>query len=132
MLVAEGVDLVVACQVRDVPHYRAALPTAEVHAAPERIARRPVRLLWEQVGLPRLARRVGAALLHCPHYTMPLLTRVPVVVTLHDATFFTHPEVHSRLKRVFFRLWTRVSLRLARRAVVPSQATKDELVRLGV
>jgi glycosyltransferase involved in cell wall biosynthesis len=77
-----------------------------------------------------MARRIGAGLLHCPHYTMPVLTRVPVVVTLHDATFFTHPAAHSRTKRLFFRAWTHVSLRRAHRVVVPSRATKEELVRV--
>jgi glycosyltransferase involved in cell wall biosynthesis len=61
---------------------------------------------------------------------MPLRSRVPVVTTLHDATFFTHPEVHQPVKRVFFRSWTRASLRLARRCLVPSQATRDELARV--
>ena len=67
-------------------------------------------------------------MLHSPHYTMPLAARLPVVTTLHDATFFTHPEVHLPVKRRFFRTWTRVSLRRARRCVTPSAATRDELV----
>jgi glycosyltransferase involved in cell wall biosynthesis len=52
------------------------------------------------------------------------------VTTLHDATFFTHPEVHQPVKRVFFRTWTTVSLRRAARCLVPSQATLDELARV--
>jgi glycosyltransferase involved in cell wall biosynthesis len=68
--------------------------------------------------------------LHCPHYTMPLRSRVPVVTTLHDATFFTHPDVHQPLKRAFFRAWTQTSLRRSARVVVPSYATLDELTRV--
>jgi glycosyltransferase involved in cell wall biosynthesis len=130
-LARAGTDLVVACQARDADRYRALLPDVPVHAAPAAVARRPVRLLWEQAVLPRLARRVGADVMHCPHYTMPLVPPVPVVVTLHDATFFTHPEVHSTVKRRFFRAWTRLSLRRARRCIVPSRATRDELVRVA-
>jgi glycosyltransferase involved in cell wall biosynthesis len=128
-LVAAGTDLVVVCQPRDEAHFARLLPGVPLHRAPASVARRPARLLWEQVGLPLLARRVRADVLHCPHYTLPLATRVPVVVTLHDATFFTHPEVHSALKRRFFTAWTRLSLRLARHCVVPSQATLTELTR---
>ena len=127
---ARGADLVVVCQHRDVEHYWKLAPSARVVAAPERAARRPGRLLWEQTGLPRLARQVGADVLHCPHYTMPLRSRVPVVTTLHDATFFTHPEVHQPVKRVFFRAWTKASLRLAARCVVPSAATLGEIARV--
>lgn len=129
VLTEQGVDVVVVSQQRDVDHYRGLVPGAEVWPAPALITRRPARLLWEQVGLPRIAARVRADVLHCPHYTMPLAARVPVVTTLHDATFFTQPEVHLRSKRVFFRAWTRISLRRSRRCVVPSQATADELAR---
>ena len=124
---ALGADLVVACQQRDGEHYARLVPTAEVVLAPAAIARTAVRLAWEQIGLPRLAARTGARVLHCPHYTMPLRAGLPVVTTLHDATFFTHPEVHLPVKRVFFTAWTRASLRLADRCVVPSRATLDEL-----
>lgn len=125
-----GADLAVVCQRRDEACYRELLPGARVVVAPEGVGRRPVRLAWEQVGLPRLAREVGADVLHCPHYTMPLAAGLPVVTTLHDATFFTHPEVHQPVKRAFFRAWTTISLRRARRCVVPSKATLDELARV--
>ena len=130
-LAAEDADLVVVCQAHDVAHYTELAPGADVRAAPAVVARRPVRLAWEQVGLARLARRAGADVLHCPHYTMPVTTGLPVVTTLHDATFFTHPEVHLPIKRRFFRAWTRISLARARRCVTPSAATRDELVRVA-
>ncbi len=130
-LAAEGADLVVVCQIHDVPHYAELVPGADLRAAPAVAARRPVRLLWEQVGLSRLARKAGAEVLHCPHYTMPLVAGMPVVTTLHDATFFTHPDVHLPVKRRFFRTWTRISLARARRCLTPSAATRDELVRVA-
>jgi glycosyltransferase involved in cell wall biosynthesis len=130
-LIAEGADLAVISQAHDVGYYEGLLPGVEVLAAPTAIARRPVRLAWEQVGLPAMARRARADVLHCPHYTMPLAARTPVVTTLHDATFFTHPELHLPVKRRFFQTWTRLSLTRARRCVTPSAATRDELVRVA-
>jgi glycosyltransferase involved in cell wall biosynthesis len=62
---------------------------------------------------------------------MPLVSGLPVVTTLHDATFFTHPDVHLAVKRQFFRSWTRMSLNRAARCVTPSAATRDELVRVA-
>ncbi|WP_231486711.1 glycosyltransferase family 4 protein [Candidatus Blastococcus massiliensis] len=129
-LVELGADLAVVCQRRDETFYRDLLSGIRLEVAPDRVQRRPVRLAWEQAGLPRVARRVGAAVIHCPHYTMPLAAGLPVVTTLHDATFFTHPEVHQPVKRAFFRAWTTVSLRRAARCVVPSRATLDELGRV--
>ncbi|MGY1708232.1 glycosyltransferase family 4 protein [Geodermatophilus sp. SYSU D00758] len=127
---ALGSDLVVVCQQRDVEYYGKLAPCGDVVAAPAAASRRPARLVWEQTGLPRLAERVAADVLHCPHYTMPRYSPVPVVTTLHDATFFTHPDVHQPVKRAFFRRWTTSSLRRAARVVVPSQATRDELARV--
>jgi glycosyltransferase involved in cell wall biosynthesis len=123
-------DLVVACRPGDVEYYGKLAPCSEIVAAPAATASRPARLAWEQSGLPGLAERTGADVLHCPHYTMPLRCRVPVVTTLHDATFFTHPDVHLKLKRAFFRRWTRTSLDRAARCIVPSQATADEIARV--
>jgi glycosyltransferase involved in cell wall biosynthesis len=95
-------------------------------------ARRPARLAWEQYRLPRLARRIAPDVLHSPHYTQPLRWRGPLVVTVHDATFFSNPEWHTRAKGPFFRAATRLAVRRADVCVVASQATADQLrQRLG-
>lgn len=104
------------------------LPVTVV-AAPGMIARTPARLAWEQWGLPRLARRLGVDVLHSPHYTFPLAWRGGQVVTIHDMTFFSHPQVHSRLKRAFFTWWIRLLARKRVNVVSVSQATADEYVK---
>ncbi|WNB86330.1 glycosyltransferase family 1 protein [Cellulomonas sp. ATA003] len=124
-----GADLVVACQPRDAATMSALVPGGEVVPAPAAVGRRPVRMAWEQVGLPRLVRAVRADVLHSPHYTMPQVAGCPVVVTLHDATFFSHPELHSPVKARFFRAATRLAVRRAAGLVVPSAATRDEVLR---
>lgn len=124
-------DLVlhVACQRRDLPWLTRDAPGAVLHPAPVKTTSVARRLVWEQLALPRLARRVGADVIHSPHYTMPLVTRIPRVVTLHDATFFSHPELHGRLKGPFFRRWIRLSSQRATLCIAPSQATADEVAR---
>lgn len=126
-LVAAGVDLVVAVQRRDVEHFAAS--SAEVVPVPSAVERRAVRFVWEQTGLPRLARRVGAQVLHSPHYTRPRLLGVASVVTLHDATFFSHPQLHDRSKARLFTAATRSAVKTADALVVPSAATRDEVLR---
>lgn len=103
-------------------------PHARIVLAPSWIARRGMRFLWEQTGLPRLVRATGAAALHSPHYTFPLGRRSwRRIVTVHDATFFTDPGAHSRLKRVFFRWWIRRGVRADVHLVAPSEATATEI-----
>ncbi|WIE63809.1 glycosyltransferase family 1 protein [Curtobacterium sp. MCLR17_036] len=111
-------------------HFSAIAPGVTVHTAPRWTDSVPLRFLWEQTGLPALGRRLGARVLHSPHYTFPFGWRGGSVVTLHDATFFSNPEWHSRLKRTFFTWWSRRSLRTRPVVVVPSAATATEAARV--
>ena len=88
---------------------------------------RPVRIAFEQVGVPTLLRSAGVRLHHGPHYTMPARAPVPCVVTVHDCTFFDHPEWHLRTKAAFFRQAIRYAARRAASIVCVSQTTADRL-----
>ncbi|GGM34237.1 glycosyltransferase family 4 protein [Dactylosporangium sucinum] len=123
-------DLTVVCQRTDQERYGRLLPNARIMSAPAAAAHRPARLAWEQTGLPMLAQQVGAQVLHSPFYTCPLRAGCPVTVTVHDATFFTEPEHYDKSRRTFFRSAIKTSLRRASRVIVPSKATRDELIRL--
>jgi glycosyltransferase involved in cell wall biosynthesis len=130
-LVAAGADVVALAQARDRQHFAElgidCVPGVSVPAG------RLARLAWEQYGLPGVARKAGADLLHSPHYTSPLRWTGPLAVTVHDATFFSHPEWHTRSKGPFFRAATRLAVRRADVCIVPAQATADELhSRLGL
>ncbi|MCW2524415.1 MAG: hypothetical protein JWO63_2750 [Frankiales bacterium] len=133
-LARTGTGVRVVCQPSEARHY-SELAGADAVAAPAGwVGRRPTRLAWEQLGLAKLARRSGPDVLHCPHYTFPLAAsfgRVPLVVTLHDATFFSDPGVHTRVKGPFFRTATKLALRRADQCLVPSAATAQELIRLA-
>ena len=125
-----GADLAVVCQRADAERLSQLDPDAEVIPGPAAIAHRPARLAWEQTGLPLVAQQVGADVIHSPHYTMPLRAGRPVVVTAHDVTFFTIPDLHPAVRATFFRSATRTAMRRAERVIVPSQATRNELVRV--
>jgi glycosyltransferase involved in cell wall biosynthesis len=125
----DAVRLQVVCRSEDVAYYTELSETPAVDAG-TMTKSRPGRLLWEQTFLGALAHRHGADVLHCPHYTMPVTTNLPTVVTLHDATFFSDPGFHTRSKRVLFTAAIRHAIRRADELVVPSAATRAELVRL--
>lgn len=127
---AAGTNLSVVCQHRDAETFAVLAPHSRIVPSAEQLDSRPARLAWEQATLPRLGKRLSVDVIHSPHYTMPLAAPVPVVVTVHDATFFSDRGLHLGVKGRFFRAWTRTSLRRAAVCVVPSVATRDELVRL--
>jgi glycosyltransferase involved in cell wall biosynthesis len=121
----DDLDLTVYCRHGDDGRWAILAPTATlVAAAPQP---RPARLAWEQTVLPVLIRRRHVDVHHGPHYTMPELARVPRVVTVHDLTFFDHPEWHERSKIPVFRRAIKVAARRAAAIVCVSEYTADRL-----
>jgi glycosyltransferase involved in cell wall biosynthesis len=118
------VDLTLIGRRHDRPRWEALAGPAVIAAAP---GPRPLRLAWEQFGLPRTLRRTHLDLHHSPHYTMPERAHLPVVVTVHDCTFFDHPEWHERSKALLFRRAIRVAARQAAAVVCVSRTTADRL-----
>ena len=88
---------------------------------------RPVRLAFEQLRLSSVLRSEGVQVHHGPHYTMPARSPVPCAVTIHDCTFFDHPEWHLRSKAAFFRRAIRRAARHAGVLICVSQVTEDRL-----
>lgn len=42
---------------------------------------------WEQIALPKAARKYGCEILHCTSNTAPIWCKIPLVVTLHDIIY---------------------------------------------
>jgi glycosyltransferase involved in cell wall biosynthesis len=100
-------------------------PRARV--VPSAPLRRPVRLMWEQSLLALTIRRLHVDVWHSPHYTMPEIAHLPRVVTIHDMTFFDHPEWHERTKIPVFRRAIRVAAKRATELVCVSEQTAQRL-----
>ena len=125
----EDVALTVISRQADVERWRWLGHTVAVEpASPER---RPLRLAWEQVRLPRLLSSLPVQVHHSPHYTMPEAAKLPRVVTVHDLTFFDHPEWHERAKVQVFRRAIRVAAAHADALVCVSHATADRLAAVA-
>jgi glycosyltransferase involved in cell wall biosynthesis len=132
-LAITGVDLAVACQLADEERYGRLAPGAAIAAGPIGLGHRSERLAWEQNGLPLVAEQVGADVIHMPNYSMPLRPGLPTVVTIHDLSFFTDPERYTPMSGMSLMSATKSAARQATRLIVPSNATRDELIRvLGI
>ena len=92
--------------------------------------RPPVRILWEQAVQPWSLALAGVDLLHCPAFVSPLMANCPTVITVHDLSFLLYPTGFRRWNRGYLRLFTRISVRKARRVIAVSQSTRDDLLRL--
>jgi glycosyltransferase involved in cell wall biosynthesis len=89
-----------------------------------------MRLVWEQIRLPRLAAQFDLDLLHSLHYTRPFALPCASVVTFHDMTFFLFPELHTRSKRLFFPWAIRMSARRADALIAVSESTRRDALRI--
>ena len=67
---------------------------------------------------------------HAPSYTCPLISLCPIVMTVHDISYLAHPEWYPYKQGVVRLAYYRACLRRADRIVVPSQFSKQEIVRL--
>jgi glycosyltransferase involved in cell wall biosynthesis len=85
--------------------------------------------VWEQLGLPRAARRASSAVLHAPNCFLPLRRSCPGVVTVHDLAFEAHPEDFGRLTALKFRALTPRAARSAERVICVSRFTAEDLER---
>lgn len=54
------------------------------------------RFAWaagEMFGVSKTAKRLGADLIHCPAMLGPIRSDIPVVLTIHDLLYFSHPHL---------------------------------------
>lgn len=111
----------------DEARWRDLAPRATVHALLPRA--RPLRLVAEQLRAEAVVPRPDVW--HGPHYTMPWWrSPAPAVVTVHDLTFFDHPEWHERTKVAFFTRAIGAATRRAAAIVTPSETTTRRLAEL--
>ena len=84
---------------------------------------------WEQV---TLARAVGAdrpAVLFAPGYTAPLRVALPIALTIHDVSFFAHPEWFAFREGMRRRVMTRFAAARARVVITDSAFSRAEIAR---
>lgn len=88
---------------------------------------------WEQTRLATAVNATAPDVLFAPGYSVPLRAQMPVVVTIHDVSFETHPEWFPWREGMRRRWLTRRSAQQAARIVAVSGFTRDEVVScLGV
>ena len=87
----------------------------------------PLGVLWQQAVLPRRLAKGDVDLFWSPLMTLPLASRIPAVVTIHDLTTLLYPETHTAKVRFSILPFLERSLDRARRVVAVSQATAADL-----
>lgn len=89
------------------------------------------RLSWafgELFSLSRFAKKVEADLIHAPAMLGPVSSSMPTVLTIHDLSYFTHPELmKTRWFTSGVKWMERIAARNATRVIAISQSTADQI-----
>jgi len=82
---------------------------------------------WEQFVLPRRLSRYDVDVFHTLGGQPPLLTREPLVTTIHDISPITHPEWFTRKYATLYRTLTPLAIRVSNQIITVSEFTADEV-----
>jgi glycosyltransferase involved in cell wall biosynthesis len=100
------------------------LEVVPVHAC------RRVEWVWgEQFHVPRIARRIGADLVHSLGSTAPIWGAVPRITTIHDLNYKLVPEAHFGLRGLGMRVLVPAAARRSHRILVDADSTRHDLVK---
>lgn len=89
------------------------------------VSRSPWRRLF--LDLPGIAAREKVSLMHVT-YTGPLLSTCPLAVTVHDVSYWRHPEWFSNRDNFVLRLGVAMTLRRARGVITVSDHARSEII----
>jgi glycosyltransferase involved in cell wall biosynthesis len=83
----------------------------------------------EHISIPLKVRRLGADLLHSPHYVLPLLLRQRSVVTIHDCIHLLFPEyLPNRLAPRYAREMMGSAIRRSDLVLTVSEASRRDIL----
>ena len=93
-------------------------------------ARRVPRLVWMQTLAVTALREVEADVVHFTNGMLPLISRVPTVVTIHDMSLRLYPRYHPPRRVILNRPLVDLAARRADAIIAPSESAKADIVRL--
>jgi glycosyltransferase involved in cell wall biosynthesis len=86
------------------------------------------KFIFEQITVPRIAKKIGADVLHVPYWAPPFRSPCPLVVTVHDVIPLLMPEYnHSLLLRIYTSL-AAAATQGASHIITDSDSSRDDIV----
>jgi len=88
------------------------------------------KTIWMQMYLPWQLHREGVQLCHFTNSVAPLLSPVPLIVTLHDASLWLYPDCHYPRRLLTMRPLIPAVVRRARMVITVSHQACRDLIRV--
>ena len=88
------------------------------------------RMVWMQMFAPRLLERLRPDVVHFTNGMVPLVSRVPTVVTIHDMSLTLYPRYHPPRRVLLNRPFVDLAARRADAIITVSESAKDDITRI--
>jgi glycosyltransferase involved in cell wall biosynthesis len=88
------------------------------------------RLFAQYVSLAVIAQRRGVDFVHFPAFPPPLTITRPIVVTIHDAVVWKHPETVTLRSRLYFNALYKIAAKRAAAVVTVSESARQDIVNV--
>ena len=90
----------------------------------------PLGRHWWSAGLPRYIRSRKLELFHGTNYDVPLWRQCATVLTIHDLSYFAHPETHEKRRVSRARRRLPMMARTADAIITPTESVRREVCKL--
>jgi glycosyltransferase involved in cell wall biosynthesis len=85
--------------------------------------------LWNNRRIPREAGRRKWLAYHAPNYTAPLWLDLPVILSVHDIAYLVRKDWYPYRSGPIRRAYYRACIKKADRIIVPSEFTRQEIIK---
>lgn len=90
----------------------------------------PSKFLWSQFFLPlHLFFKKNINVFFAPAHYSPRFLKIPLVVTIHDLSFFYYPDEFLKTDLYKLKNWTKYSVEKAKKIIAVSKTTKKDLIK---
>jgi glycosyltransferase involved in cell wall biosynthesis len=86
------------------------------------------KAVWDQIRIPRAAKADQVDVIFHTKFTVPFLTRIPSVMVLHGASWYTNPEVYPKLDIQYVRAVMPLYCRKAAAIMTNSDCTTRDFI----
>ncbi|TRZ49943.1 MAG: glycosyltransferase family 1 protein [Dehalococcoidia bacterium] len=85
--------------------------------------------IWDQILVPRIIKKHDLDLIFHTKFTVPLLSGIKKVMTVHGASWLVHPEIYNCLDVLFEKVAMRLYCRAADFLIANSKLTQNDYMR---
>jgi len=90
-----------------------------------------ITFLWDQIVLNNLIKEHKIDLFFSPYYKVPLMCKIPMIMSVHDITYLIVEPYKKRLKNKFFiKNFIKIASKKVKNIVTCSNYTKNDLINL--